>query len=85
MLDSLHSPVCFCGRGEVGLIVDTNVRRVCCRLGWAPEGSSADQVRHELESWLPKDLWAEASFLLVGFGQQVTVALQALPVGIVQY
>ncbi|CAM6097622.1 unnamed protein product [Calypogeia fissa] len=35
------------GMGEVGLIVDTNVRRVCCRLGWAPEGSSAEQVRHE--------------------------------------
>ncbi|KAH7422086.1 hypothetical protein KP509_13G089900 [Ceratopteris richardii] len=56
---------------EEGLIVDTNVRRVCCRLGWAPDGSDPDQVRKSLESWLPQSLWPEISFLFVGFGQQV--------------
>lgn len=59
------------GKGEEGLIVDTNVRRVCCRLGWAPTGSNPEQTRAALEKWLPKSLWPEISFLFVGFGQQV--------------
>jgi hypothetical protein len=67
--------VSWCFRGEEGLIVDTNVRRVCCRLGWAREGSNPAQVKACLEPWLPRSLWAELSFLFVGFGQQVYVSL----------
>ncbi|KAI5082978.1 hypothetical protein GOP47_0002721 [Adiantum capillus-veneris] len=59
------------GKGEEGFIVDTNVRRVCCRLGWAPDGSDPNQVRQSLETWLPRSLWPDISFLFVGFGQQV--------------
>ncbi|MCO5579140.1 hypothetical protein L7F22_032992 [Adiantum nelumboides] len=63
------------GKGEEGFIVDTNVRRVCCRLGWAPDASDPNQVRLSLESWLPRSLWPDISFLFVGFGQQVCKAI----------
>eukprot|EP00850_Spirogloea_muscicola_P020635 SM000222S06976 [mRNA] locus=s222:133582:136074:+ [translate_table: standard] len=56
---------------EEGIIVDSNVRRVCERLGWALPGLDADVTRAALERWLPPGLWAEFSLLLVGFGQQV--------------
>ena len=59
-------------RGEEGLIVDTNVRRVCSRLGWVPTNATPELTRKTLESWLPRALWADISFLFVGFGQQVT-------------
>eukprot|EP00250_Pteridium_aquilinum_P007249 c17012_g1_i1 orf=203-1054(+) len=59
------------GKGEEGFIVDTNVRRVCCRLGWAPDGSDPSEVRKALETWIPRSLWPDLSFLFVGFGQQV--------------
>eukprot|EP00850_Spirogloea_muscicola_P019654 SM000195S05301 [mRNA] locus=s195:197564:200150:- [translate_table: standard] len=56
---------------EEGVIVDSNVRRVCERLGWALPGLDADVTRAALERWLPPRLWAEFSLLLVGFGQQI--------------
>ncbi|KAL3693824.1 hypothetical protein R1sor_007475 [Riccia sorocarpa] len=59
------------GKNDEGIISDSNVRRVCCRLGWVPEGSTPDETRQALEKWLPKDFWAELSFLFVGFGQQI--------------
>lgn len=57
--------------GEEGLIVDTNVRRVCSRLGWVPTNATPELTRKTLESWLPRALWADISFLFVGFGQQM--------------
>lgn len=59
------------GMGEEGLIVDTNVRRVCSRLGWVPTNATPELTRRTLESWLPRTLWADISFLFVGFGQQI--------------
>ncbi|KAG0625242.1 hypothetical protein M758_2G039600 [Ceratodon purpureus] len=59
------------GMGEEGLIVDTNVRRVCSRLGWVPTDATPELTRRSLESWLPRTLWADVSFLFVGFGQQM--------------
>eukprot|EP00850_Spirogloea_muscicola_P020076 SM000206S06285 [mRNA] locus=s206:101182:103637:- [translate_table: standard] len=56
---------------EEGVIVDSNVRRVCERLGWALPGLDADVTRAALERWLPPGLWADFSLLLVGFGQQI--------------
>lgn len=60
-----------CFRGEEGMIVDTNVKRVCQRLGWVAEKATPEQTRQTLQSWLPSSLWADISFLFVGFGQQV--------------
>lgn len=57
--------------GEEGLIVDTNVRRVCSRLGWVPTNATPELTRRTLEGWLPPTLWADISFLFVGFGQQI--------------
>lgn len=59
------------GMGEEGLIVDTNVRRVCSRLGWVSMNATPELTRRTLESWLPRSLWADVSFLFVGFGQQI--------------
>ncbi|KAH8938337.1 hypothetical protein BDL97_16G077600 [Sphagnum fallax] len=59
------------GMGEEGMIVDTNVKRVCQRLGWVAEKATPEQTRQTLQSWLPSSLWADISFLFVGFGQQV--------------
>ncbi|XP_024400082.1 uncharacterized protein [Physcomitrium patens] len=59
------------GMGEEGLIVDTNVRRVCSRLGWVPADATPELTRRTLESWMPRSMWADTSFLFVGFGQQV--------------
>jgi endonuclease-3 len=53
-----------------GVSVDTHVHRICNRLKWAKSqtpGQTADQV----ESWLPRDKWAEINHMLVGFGQTI--------------
>ena len=61
------------GDDRCGMVVDTHVRRVAGRLGWTREGRerrSAERTRKRLEAWLPPDLWAETTQLLVGFGQE---------------
>ena len=61
------------GDDRAGMVVDTHVRRVAGRLGWTRPGrerSSAESTRRRLEAWLPPDLWAETTQLLVGFGQE---------------
>ena len=61
------------GDDRCGMVVDTHVRRVCGRLGWTREGverRSAEGTRKRLEAWLPPELWAETTQLLVGFGQE---------------
>ncbi|XP_048051962.1 endonuclease III-like protein 1 isoform X1 [Megalobrama amblycephala] len=60
-----------------GIGVDTHVHRISNRLGWTrKETKSPEETRRALEEWLPRDLWSEINWLLVGFGQQV-----CLPVG----
>ncbi|XP_078096814.1 endonuclease III-like protein 1 [Mustelus asterias] len=55
-----------------GISVDTHVHRIVNRLKWVkketknPEGS-----RLALEEWMPRELWSETNWLLVGFGQQM--------------
>ncbi|KAL2087012.1 hypothetical protein ACEWY4_018071 [Coilia grayii] len=60
-----------------GIGVDTHVHRISNRLGWTRSPTkSPEETRRALEEWLPRDLWSEINWLLVGFGQQV-----CLPVG----
>ncbi|KAA0721867.1 Endonuclease III-like protein 1 [Triplophysa tibetana] len=60
-----------------GIGVDTHVHRISNRLGWTKkETKMPEATRKALEEWLPRDLWSEINWLLVGFGQQV-----CLPVG----
>ncbi|KAI9224830.1 DNA glycosylase [Blastocladiella britannica] len=60
-----------------GIGVDVHVHRISNRLGWVntknPEGT-----RKALETWLPKDLWAEINKVLVGYGQTLCLPLRPL-------
>ncbi|XP_038007029.1 endonuclease III-like protein 1 isoform X2 [Motacilla alba alba] len=54
-----------------GIAVDTHVHRISNRLKWVKkETKNPEQTRLALEEWLPRDLWKEINWLLVGFGQQ---------------
>ncbi|KYO30850.1 endonuclease III-like protein 1 [Alligator mississippiensis] len=60
-----------------GIGVDTHVHRIANRLKWVKkETKTPEATRVALEDWLPRDLWSEINWLLVGFGQQT-----CLPVG----
>ncbi|NXV31272.1 NTH protein, partial [Rissa tridactyla] len=54
-----------------GIAVDTHVHRITNRLKWVKkETRHPEETRVALEDWLPRDLWREINWLLVGFGQQ---------------
>ncbi len=56
----------------VGIGVDTHVHRISNRLGWVQRPTKEpENTRLQVESWLPKNLWAETNLLLVGFGQTI--------------
>ncbi|KAM5152894.1 endonuclease III-like protein 1 [Mantella aurantiaca] len=55
-----------------GIGVDTHVHRISNRLKWVKkETKSPEDTRVALEDWMPRDLWSEINWLLVGFGQQM--------------
>ncbi|KAG9236212.1 DNA glycosylase [Amylocarpus encephaloides] len=62
------------GRTE-GIGVDVHVHRITNLWGWH-KTKSPEETRLALQSWLPKELWHEINWLLVGFGQKT-----CLPVG----
>ncbi|XP_051825473.1 endonuclease III-like protein 1 isoform X1 [Antechinus flavipes] len=54
-----------------GIAVDTHVHRIANRLKWTKkETKYPEETRATLEDWLPRQLWKEINWLLVGFGQQ---------------
>ncbi|KAJ7306101.1 hypothetical protein JRQ81_010467 [Phrynocephalus forsythii] len=60
-----------------GIGVDTHVHRICNRLGWTKkETGLPEETRQALEAWLPRGLWSEINWLLVGFGQQVCLPVR---------
>ncbi|CAG0915090.1 unnamed protein product [Notodromas monacha] len=60
-----------------GIGVDTHVHRIANRLGWLKkESKMPEETRKGLEDWLPKDLWREVNWLLVGFGQTICTPLR---------
>lgn len=60
-----------------GIGVDTHVHRIAQRLQWVPKKTKTpEDTRKALESWLPKDHWAEINHLLVGFGQTICTPLR---------
>ncbi|XP_010904324.2 endonuclease III-like protein 1 [Esox lucius] len=62
-----------------GIGVDTHVHRISNRLGWTRvRTKNPEQTRKALEDWLPRDLWSEINWLLVGFGQQVCLPVSPL-------
>ncbi|XP_059835030.1 endonuclease III-like protein 1 isoform X1 [Hypanus sabinus] len=55
-----------------GICVDTHVHRITNRLQWLQkETRTPEETRLALEDWMPRDLWSETNWLLVGFGQQI--------------
>lgn len=62
------------GRHE-GIGVDVHVHRITNLWGWN-QTKGPEETRKALQAWLPKELWHEINWLLVGFGQTV-----CLPVG----
>ncbi|XP_066496990.1 endonuclease III-like protein 1 isoform X2 [Tiliqua scincoides] len=55
-----------------GIGVDTHVHRISNRLKWVKKETKVPEAtRQALEEWLPRDLWSEINWLLVGFGQQI--------------
>ena len=65
------------GRTE-GIGVDVHVHRITNLWGWhgGSGTKSPEETRLALQRWLPKELWHEINWLLVGFGQTI-----CLPVG----
>ncbi|XP_034472741.1 endonuclease III-like protein 1 isoform X1 [Drosophila innubila] len=60
-----------------GIGVDTHVHRIANRLAWLKQPTKEpEQTRIQLESWLPKHLWAEVNHLFVGFGQTICTPLR---------
>ncbi|XP_067912640.1 endonuclease III-like protein 1 [Heterodontus francisci] len=54
-----------------GISVDTHVHRIANRLKWVKkETRNPEKSRLALEEWMPRELWSETNWLLVGFGQQ---------------
>ncbi|APA07615.1 hypothetical protein SS1G_00867 [Sclerotinia sclerotiorum 1980 UF-70] len=62
------------GRTE-GIGVDVHVHRITNMWGWHTT-KGPEETRLALQAWLPKELWHEINWLLVGFGQTI-----CLPVG----
>jgi endonuclease-3 len=62
------------GRTE-GIGVDVHVHRITNLWGWH-KTKNPEETRLALQAWLPRELWHEINWLLVGFGQTV-----CLPVG----
>lgn len=62
------------GRDE-GIGVDVHVHRITNMWGWH-KTKNPEETRIALQEWLPKELWHEINWLLVGLGQTV-----CLPVG----
>ncbi|XP_048871464.1 endonuclease III-like protein 1 isoform X3 [Brienomyrus brachyistius] len=62
-----------------GIGVDTHVHRISNRLGWMrTKTKSPEDTRKALEDWLPRQLWGEVNWLLVGFGQQLCLPTNPL-------
>ncbi|KAK6507262.1 DNA N-glycosylase and apurinic/apyrimidinic (AP) lyase [Arthrobotrys musiformis] len=56
---------------STGIGVDVHVHRIANMFKWVPQSSEPEVTRVYLQSWLPRELWREINWLLVGFGQSV--------------
>lgn len=57
-----------------GITVDTHVKRIAHKLGWASSSKDAVKVEKELMQIIPKVQWIEISHLLVFHGRRVCFA-----------
>jgi len=63
---------CCCDIVE-GIAVDVHVHRICNRLKWT-NSKSPEETMNQLQEWLPKELWIDINFVIVGFGQTICEA-----------
>ncbi|XP_060755561.1 endonuclease III-like protein 1 [Neoarius graeffei] len=74
-----HLAMAIAWKRVSGIGVDTHVHRISNRLGWTRTTTkNPEETRRALEEWLPRDLWCEINWLLVGFGQQVCLPVSPL-------
>lgn len=57
-----------------GICVDTHVHRISSALGWGcrkckPMCKNPEHTRETLEGWVPREIWREFTYMLVGLGQ----------------
>uniref|UniRef100_A0A8C6XMR6 Endonuclease III-like protein 1 n=1 Tax=Naja naja TaxID=35670 RepID=A0A8C6XMR6_NAJNA len=72
-----HLVMAIAWKNVSGIGVDTHVHRICNRLKWAKkETKLPEETRQALEEWLPRTLWSEINWLLVGFGQQICLPVR---------
>ena len=80
-LAHLLSSVSFCddGGGEgdhfAGVVVDTHVKRVSRRLGWARASDDPERVRLALQARVQRDDWQELSLDLIALGQNYCASM----------
>ena len=65
------------------IVVDTHVHRISTALNWGcrickDACKDAEHTRMALQQWLPKQVWGDYSLMLVGLGQLLNSAKQAL-------
>ena len=53
-----------------GIGVDVHVHRITNLWGWH-KTKGPEETRIALQAWLPRELWHEINWLLVGFGQTI--------------
>lgn len=63
------------GKPHLGIGVDVHVHRICNRLGWC-RTKSPEETRVAIEALLPRDIWKDVNYILVGFGQTVCTPLR---------
>ncbi|GAA6088952.1 endonuclease III-like protein 1 [Tachysurus ichikawai] len=74
-----HLAMAIAWKQVSGIGVDTHVHRISNRVGWTRSTTkNPEETRRALEEWLPRDLWCEINWLLVGFGQQVCLPISPL-------
>jgi endonuclease-3 len=56
--------------GQQAIAVDTHVKRVTHRLGWA-QAEDPDKIEFELMGVIPQDLWTVACHRLVAHGRKI--------------
>jgi endonuclease III len=56
---------------QSGIGVDTHMHRLFNLLHWVHHTKTPEQTRVQLESWLPREYWAQVNLLWVGLGQEI--------------
>jgi endonuclease-3 len=56
--------------GFAGIVVDTHVKRVAKRLGWAQAGDDVESVRMSVQARVKREEWEAATLGLIALGQR---------------